>query len=388
MDGAERVPGRLAVALTLVVAVLSVATGVVGIIDPGTGFGPVAEYVPAWVSQAAGFTGALTGFLLVVSAVGLRRGLRAAWYSTVVLLPVTAAQGLLQATPYSVPLVVVSVGSLPVVGVTAGRFTGRTPRSTSQLAVGTGLIGVLAYGTVGTYVLRGDDGFRAVSTVLDAFYYTLVTATTVGYGDITPTTQAARLFSLSVLVSGAASFAVALTTLIGPALEARLANVLGRMTQRDLDALNDHVVVAGYGDLTEPILTELDRGPGEYVVVTSDDRSVTALRERDLHVLVAEPADDEALTRAGVDRARAVVAATNDDGEDALVVLTVRESHPDVAVVAAASDQENEAKLRRAGADTVISPAVIGGRLIAQSALGDHDAERKAHDVVGDAADP
>lgn len=387
VPGVERVTGRVAVALTLGVAGLSVATGVLGIVDPTASFGPVAQYVPPAISQTAGFTGALTGFLMAMSAFGLRRGLRAAWYSTLVLLPVTAAQGLVQATPYSVPLVVLSTVAFPVLAVARRRFDEHVTLSTSQLAAGGALFGVLTYGTIGTYALRGDDGFQSVSTMLDAFYYTLVTASTVGYGDITPTTQEARLFSLSVLVLGTASFAIALTALLGPALEARFASALGRMTQSDLESLDGHVVVAGYGDLTEPILTELERSNRQYLVLTADDTSVAELRERDIHVLVADPADDDALTRAGVDRARAVVAATNNDGEDALVVLTVRENHRDVRVVAAASEQENEAKLRRAGADTVISPAVIGGRLIARSALGDEDAEREAQGVFDESAD-
>jgi len=222
--------------------------------------------------------------------------------------------------------------------------------------------------------------------MLDAFYYSLVTSSTVGYGDITPVTQEARLFSLSVVVLGTASFAIALTALLGPALEARFASALGRMTQSDLESLDGHVVVAGYGDLTEPILTELAARNREFVVLTNDDRDVPMLRGRNLNVLVADPADDDSLQRAGVDRARAVVTATNDDGEDALVILTIRENHQDVRVVAAATDQENEAKLRRAGADTVISPAVIGGRLLARSALGDQTAEQEAADV-GDEPD-
>ena len=385
MPGVERVTGRVAVALTLAVAALSVVVGILGIVDPTANFGPFAQYIPPAVSQTAGFTGSLTGFLMVMSAFGLRRGLRAAWYSTLVLLPVTAAQGLVQATPYSVPLVVLSVVAFPVLAVARGRFDEHVSLSTSQLAAGGALAGVQAYGTIGTYALRGEDGFPGVSTMLDAFYYTLVTSSTVGYGDLTPTTQEARLFSLSVLVLGTASFAIALGALLGPALEARFASALGRMTQSDLESLDGHVVVAGYGDLTEPILTELAASGRQFLVVTNDDASVSALRERDVDVLVADPADDEALERAGVDRARAVVTATNDDGEDALVVLTVRENHPDVRVVAAATEQENEAKLRRAGADTVISPAVIGGRLLARSALGDRSAEREAADVLEDA---
>ncbi|MFB6269330.1 MAG: NAD-binding protein, partial [Halobacterium sp.] len=371
IPGVERVTGRLAVALTLAVAALSVGVGILGIVDPTANFGPFAEHIPPAISQTAGFTGSLTGFLMVMSAFGLRRGLRVAWYSTLVLLPVTAAQGLVQATPYSVPLVVLSVVSFPLLAVARKRFDEPISLSTSQLAAGGALFGILAYGTIGTYALRGERGFAGVNTMLDAFYYTLVTASTVGYGDVTPTTQEARLFSLSVVVLGTASFAIALTALLGPALEARFASALGRMTQSDLESLDGHVVVAGYGDLTEPILTELAASNRQFIVLTSDGKDVPGLRERDLNVLAADPADDEALKRAGVDRARAVVAATNDDGEDALVILTVRENHPDVRVVAAATEQENEAKLRRAGADTVISPAVIGGRLLARSALGD-----------------
>jgi voltage-gated potassium channel len=382
VPGVERVTGRVAVALTLAVAALSVGVGILGIVDPTANFGPFAQYIPPAISQTAGFTGSLTGFLMVMSAFGLRRGLRVAWYSTMVLLPVTAGQGLVQATPYSVPLVVLSVVAFPVLAVARSRFDEPMSLSTSQIAAGGALAGVQAYGTIGTYALRGERGFTAVNTMLDAFYYTLVTSSTVGYGDVTPTTQEARLFSLSVLVLGTASFAVALGALLGPALEARFASALGRMTQSDLESLDGHVVVAGYGDLTEPILTELAASGRQFLVVARGGTDTSELRDRDIDVLAGDPADEQVLERAGVERARAVVAATNDDGEDALAILTVTEAFPDVRVVAAATEQENEPKLRRAGANTVISPMVIGGRLLARSALGDEQAERDAVDVV------
>jgi len=381
VPGVQRVTGRVAVALTLAVAALSVGVGILGIVDPTANFGPFARYIPPAISQTAGFTGSLTGFLMVMSAFGLRRGLRAAWYSTMVLLPITVGQGLVQATPYSVPLVVLSVVAFPVLALARRRFDEPISLSTSQLAAGGALAGVQAYGTIGTYALRGERGFGSVSTMLDAFYYTLVTSSTVGYGDVTPTTQEARLFSLSVVVLGTASFAIALGALLGPALEARFASALGRMTQSDLESLDGHVVVAGYGDLTEPIVTELATSGRQLVVVTGDGSDAARLRDRDVNVLSGDPTDEETLDRAGVERARAFVAATNDDGEDALAILTVREAHADVHVVAAATEQENEPKLRRAGADTVISPAVIGGRLLARSALGDTHAEEEAADL-------
>jgi voltage-gated potassium channel len=379
LPGVRRVTARVAVLLTFAVAGLSILIGILGIIDPSANFGPLAPHIPVVISQTAGFTGVLTGFLMVMSAFGLRRGLGAAWYSTVVLLPMTALQGLVQATPYSVPLVVLSLLALPSVATTRDRFDREVQLTTAQVAAGTVFVGVQAYGTIGTYALR--EGFPNVETMLDAFYYMLVTSSTVGYGDLTPKTPDARLFSLTIIVLGTASFAIVLGALLAPAIEARFASVLGQMTQSELESLEGHVVVAGYGELTEPILTELAEGGRDFVVVTNEDHVVSMLRERNVDVFVGDPTDEESLERVGVDRARAVVAATNDDGEDALSILTVREAYPDVRIVAAATEHENEAKLRRAGADTVISPAVIGGRLIAQSALGDESAEQKAADL-------
>lgn len=379
MEGSGRaVSTRAAILLTAAVAVLSVVTGVVNILSPQ--FGP---FVPEAVQQVAGFTGALTGFLMVTSTLGMRRGLRAAWWSTVVLLPVTAVQGLVQVSVYSLPLVALSVVAFPLVVSTRPRFDRPLSLTTSQLTAAVVLAGVLTYGTVGTYALRA--GFPGVDSPLEAFYYTLVTATTVGYGDITPKTPVATLFSLSVLVLGTAGFAVSLTALLGPAIETRFASALGRMTRSQLESLEGHVIVAGYGELTEPILAELGESH-PFVVLVRDAATAERLRERGVNVLGEDPSDAASLDHAGIERAAAVVAATNDDGEDALSILTARQLRPDVRVVAAATERENEEKLRAAGADVVISPAVIGGRLLVQSALGSGDAEDRAEQVMENAS--
>lgn len=378
----SRVGVRAAVSLTFAVALLSIATGVSSI-----GFTAASTQnlfgggIPGWAQELAGFTGTLTGFLMLASATGMRRQLRIAWYSTLVLLPLTAIQGLVQSSPYSLPLVVVSLAAVPaVLAVGRKRFDREIDLTTSQLAGVAALVGVLVYGTTGTYALA--DQFTSVDTPLDALYYTLVTATTVGYGDAAPATQTARLFSLTVVVLGTASFAVALASLLGPAIEARLTTALGKMTETQLELLENHVVVLGYGDLTEPILTELD-GQVEFVVVTPDADRATELADRGFDVLRADPSDEEPLRRVGIDDARAVVAATNDDAEDALAVLTARQLNPEVRIVAAATDRENADKLKRAGADTVISPATIGGHLLVRSALGSDGMESVADRLTG-----
>ncbi|MEF8887711.1 MAG: NAD-binding protein [Haloarculaceae archaeon] len=361
---------RAAVLLTTLVALLSLATGIANIATQQVS-GPLSPFVPETVRQTAGFTGTLTGFLMLLGAWGLRRGYRVAWYSTIVLFPVTAVQGLVQASVFSLPLVALSLLSLPTLLLNRGRFDREVALSTAQQAAIFALAGTLVYGTAGAFALR--DQFVGVANPTDALYYTIVTASTVGYGDVTAQSAQARLFSISVVVLGTASFAIALGSVLGPAIEARLSHALGTMSDRQYDLLEDHVLVLGYGELTEPLMEALDGT--EFVVVTDDEDRVSRLRSQEVNVVVGDPSDEDPLRDAGVGRARAVIAATENDADDAFAILTARELSPDVRIVAAATARENVEKLRRAGADTVLSPTVIGGQLLVRSALSGSDIE-------------
>lgn len=364
--GWQAVGLRLTVTLTAAVALLSVVTGIANIGAQSVG-GPLASFIPSAIQRTAGFTGALTGFLMIGSAYGMRRRLRVAWYSTVVLLPVTALQGVLQSSPLSVPLIALSLLALPNVLYNRRQFDREIGLTTSQLAAGVAIVGAQIYGTVGAYALRDD--FTNVSTLVDAFYYTLVTASTVGYGDAAPTSQVARLFGMSVVVIGTASFAVALGTLLGPVIQARFAKALGRMSEDSLDLLDDHLLVLGYSDIVRALLDDVD-DQTELLIVSPDRQVVQELTDRGVDALAAEPDDEESLRSAGIDRARAVIVATNDDAADALTILTARQLEPEVTILAVATNRENMKKLESAGADAVFSPAVIAAQQLIQSATG------------------
>lgn len=365
--GWQTVGLRLTVTLVTAVAMLSVVTGVANISAQSV-VGPLAEFVPPAIQRTAGFTGALTGFLMIGSAYGMRRRLRVAWYSTVVLLPVTTLQGVLQSSPLSLPLIVLSLLAMPSVLYSRGQFDRQVQLTTAQMAAGIAIVGAQIYGTAGTYALRED--FTNVSTLVDAFYYTLVTASTVGYGDAAPVSQVARLFGMSVVVTATASFAVALGTLLGPVIQARFAKALGRMSDDELALLEDHILVLGYSDIARVIVDDM-RGREDVLVVSPDRNQMQELSERGLNVLTAEPGDEHSLREAGVERARTVIVATDDDADDALTILTVRQLNPTVRVLAVATNRENIAKLDSAGADTVVSPAVIAAQQLVESALGD-----------------
>jgi len=381
----EWVTVRASILLTFAVAILSIIVGLVHISTGGVDSGLV-MYVPDAVRRAVGFTGTLTGFTMLGSAYALKQRFRVGWYATAILLPITAIQGLLQVSPFAVPLVAVSVVSVPALFYNRARFDRTFSPSPTQLAAGVALVTALSYGTFGSYALREE--FDGISTLTDAFYYTIVTASTVGYGDVTaaPASELGKLFSISVLLINVAAFAVALGVLLTPAIEAQLSKALGRMTDSQFNLLDEHVVILGYGDLTEPIIENLSDN-AQFAVITTDESVARRLSDRDLPVLTADPSDEEPLQRAGIGDARAAIAATENDAQDALAILTARQLNDEMQILAAAMQRENVAKLRHAGADRVISPAEIGGRLLANSAIGKRDAEAASQQLLGEELD-
>jgi voltage-gated potassium channel len=357
---------RVTITLTAAVAVPSVVTAIASTSAQSVA-GPIVELITLAIQRTPGFTWPLTGFLMTGSAYGMRRRLRVAWYSTVVLLPVTALQGVLQSSPLSVPLIVLSILAMPNVLYNRRQFDRAVELTTGQIAAGMAIIGAQIYGTAGAYALRED--FTNISTLVDAFYYTLVTASTVGYGDAAPTSQVARLFGMSVVIIGTASFAVALGTLLGPLVQARFAKALGRMSEDELGLLDDHILILGYSDIVQVILDDI-QNRGDVLVVSPDREAVRDLTDRGVNALTAEPDDEDSLREAGVERARTVIVATNNDAADALTILTVRQLNPNIKILAVATNRENMKKLERAGANTVVSPAVIAAQQLVESVLG------------------
>jgi voltage-gated potassium channel len=242
--------------LSVAVALSSILTSVltIGLAAPPALIG---EVVSPTTGRPAGFLGALVSFLLLLAGPELRRGFRAAWYGTTILIAIAGAIGAIQASGFSLPTVVLALLALPTLLYNHERFDRELDLSPTQLAALTALAGALVYSTVGAYALRAE--FGGVDGLVDAFYFAVVTASTVGCGDVTasPDSVAARLFTMSVVVVSTASFALALGSLLGPAIETRLTSALGDITDSELEAIAEHVTVLGYGELTEAILDEL-----------------------------------------------------------------------------------------------------------------------------------
>jgi len=357
---------RTAVLLTLLVTVLTFITGLSTLSQEKLVLeGPLAAVLPD-VTGVVRLGGVLFAFLLGLLVFGLHRGKRLAWYLTIAVLPVVGLLPLLTLQTTHMPLLLLILGALPVLVINRAQFDQRLDLSSLQVAALSSIVGVLVYGTTGSYVLR--DQFTAIETWTDAIYYVFVTIATVGYGDITPLTPETKWFSLSIILLGTGAFTAAIGSFIVPAIEKRMATAFGNMTPSGLNILEDHVLVLGYSDITESLLGEL-AGERDIVVVTSDKDDATDLDDRDVSVLTADPTDEDRLRDAKIETASGVVVATRDDAQDVLAVLAAKRTNPDVYIVAAANDQHNTAKLEDVGADEVISPMAIGGRILGRALL-------------------
>lgn len=386
----ERFSGaKTAVLLTAFTAILSFVTGLSTLSqDVLVLEGPIAALLPD-VTGLVRFVGVISAFLLGIFAYGLQKRKRLALYLTLGTLPLIGTLPLLTLQATHMPLLLLVLVTLPILATNRRQFDQVIDLSGLQIAALSSIVAVVAYGTIGSYAIR--DQFMELNSWSDAFYYVLVTIATVGYGDITPLTDEAKWFSLSIIVLGTGAFTVAIGALVGPAIEKRMANAFGNMTLSGLNILEDHVLVLGYGDITESLLDELD-DEREVVVITPDPDDAAELDDRDFNVLTADPTDEQTLHDARIEAASGVVVATRDDAQDVLSVLATRQANPDVRIVAAANHQKNVQKLEEVGADDVVSPMAIGGRILGQSILGKKSsdelfADRPADDSDGEETD-
>ena len=227
------------------------------------------------------------------------------------------------------------------------------------------LIGVIATGTVG-YLLLGFG-------VLDACYQTVITVTTVGFGEVRPLSPAGKIFTIFLILAGTGTALYALGVVLEAVVEGHLVQHMEeRRMSRTIARMRDHVIICGWGRVGRATATHLAATGHEVVVV---DRDLSRLEGIVHPCVLGDISDDEVLRSAGIESAAALVAALDTDADNVYVTLSARALRPDLTIIARARSEESTAKLVRAGADRVVNPQLIGGNRMAAFALQPHVAE-------------
>ncbi|MEO8748467.1 MAG: ion channel [Rhodanobacter sp.] len=246
------------------------------------------------------------------------------------------------------------------------RHFDRSSVAASTLFALTSVAMLMLYATFGSYYL-GTQYRPAITDLVTALYYSMVTMSTVGYGDIVPQTAEAKLFTVSIIVLGVAVFATSLTAVIAPMVSNSLQRIVarkGRHMKRE-----KHFVVIGRTALAVNTWRELARRgrPVTRVLRRAPDET----GPEDVDMVIGDPGNVEVLREAGVEHAQAVLAMMDDDSENAFAILAAREIGGGARTVAALNDAQHRNRIKLAQPDVVIAPQLLGGELLAMLLTGE-----------------
>jgi len=232
------------------------------------------------------------------------------------------------------------------------------------LLFSTGLL--LLLGMLGFHLVEGWDFF-------DAFYMTLMTLTTVGYGEVHPLSHSGRVVASALMLGGVAMVFISFGVIVDIIIKLELADTFGRRwRKRMIEKLDGHYIVCGAGRVGRSVIGEIRRNGAPVVMIDSDATRAKWGIEQGIPTLVADATKDETLQQARIAHAKGLVAAISSDAENVYVTLSAHVLNPKLIISARASDEQAEEKLKRAGASTVFTPYRFIGHRLAQSLLRPH----------------
>jgi voltage-gated potassium channel len=225
------------------------------------------------------------------------------------------------------------------------------------------LLATLVGGAVGYMIVEGWG-------LWDAFYMTVITVATVGYREVHTLSFAGEVFTVVLIFGGVGTAFYTATQLAAVIVEGGLHRRFEhRRVTRMLEELKDHFILCGYGRIGSIIARELREQAVPFIVIERNPERVHNAIEHGWVAVEADASEEEVLRRTGIHRARGLIAAVGTDAENVYTVLTARVVRPDLFIIARVESDEAEQRLRRAGADRVISPYRIGAAHMAQTAL-------------------
>lgn len=213
---------------------------------------------------------------------------------------------------------------------------------------------LISFGTIGYMVLEGWS-------LLDSLYMVIITLATVGYREVKDLSRAGQVYTMLLILAGSGLLAYSLTNIGMMVVEGKLGEILrSRKMRKEIEKMQGHFIVCGAGKTGIHIIEELRKLKEDVVVVDLSPPSVEGIPW-----IQKDATHDSTLLEAGIMKAKGLASALPTDKDNLFVVLTAKTLNPSIRIVAKCVDDESEAKLRRAGADSVVAPNRIGGLRIA-----------------------
>lgn len=216
-------------------------------------------------------------------------------------------------------------------------------------------VAVILYGTTGYAVIEGWP-------ILDSLYMTVITLSTVGFGEVHAVSPTGRVFTIILVIFGVGGAAYTVSVMGRWLIEGEIREVFGRKKmEKKLKDLKDHYIVCGYGRVGVQVCNELCSRKAPLVVIEKNPERMEELQRRGILAAEGDCTDDSILEAAGITKAKALISTIASESENVFVSLSARQINPKIFITARAESSSAEKKLLRAGAERVVSPHEIGG---------------------------
>jgi len=223
-----------------------------------------------------------------------------------------------------------------------------------------GIAVVLFFGTLGYVLIEGWD-------LMDSFYMTVITVSTVGITEVHPLSHTGRLFTSVLIFCGVGVMAYSLSRMAEFIFQRSITNALGRRSMtKKINQMKNHIIICGYGRTGSRVVAELQNAGKPFVVIEGDDEQGKRMEELGIPHIVGDATEEETLEEANIEHAEALVAGLGSDAENLFLTITAKGIAHDIRIIARVHDPDNTRKLKKAGAHRVVSPISSGASQIAQ----------------------
>lgn len=225
------------------------------------------------------------------------------------------------------------------------------------------LVGVIIVGTSGYMLIEGWS-------FIDALYMTVITIATVGFQEVHKLSNAGRIFTVFLIMGGVAGAGYTLGRIVEFMIEGYFTDMWGgRTMKKRIEQLSNHYIVCGFGRVGEQVAREFKRQGAPFIVLDNNPLVKKYLEAEDVLYIQGDASDEKVLMDAGIERAKGLISVVDNDADNVYVTLTARALRPDLFIIARSNMESAAYKLKRAGANRVISPYSLGGRRIASMVL-------------------
>ena len=321
------------------------------------------------ISSASDIVSILLGMAIIFLGLGLFHRKKVAWFWALIIQFLVLINSCIP--PFSLHAILVSLLLAVVLIIFRKEFSIRNAhqQSIDAAIAWISIVFALSYGMIGSYLMRAQ--FHGLKDVVDAFYFTMVTYSTLGYGDIVPMTDNAKMFTASMIIIGITSFVATLTLIIGPMVQQRVRGVYRIMSK--LDRFTNHVVIAGFNDLTIMTAKDLIARGSEVLFLEKDRNIAEEIKAKGFHTVIGDSTHPEELTHAHISHANFLICGYAQDAQNILTLIaahgtkSMHKNPGEFKIICRIEEPHNIPKAKQLGADIVIAPSQIAGEMMAKA---------------------